>query len=157
MDNNENQRIFFESVPIEQKISILIKQIHLHTEKILNNSMAEYNITAAQTAILVHLKLNSDTEINPRDIEERFMLSKPTVSGLIKRLYIKGLVEIAEGSKDRRYKQIVLSPKGEEYLKTAKEELDNMNRLLYRDISDKELEDIYKNLGKMLCNLKNME
>ena len=151
----DNEKNFFDSIPVGQKICIMIKQIHLFFEKRLNCRMAEYNITAAQATILAHLKLNEDREINPIDIEKRFMLSKPTITGLLKRLNAKELVEITESKKDRRYRQIILSEKGEEYLKAAKDDLNYMYDMLCCGFSDEELEKISDQLKKMLENLEN--
>ena len=48
----------------------------------------------------------------PRDIEETFHLSHPTVSGLLSRLEQKGFLRLQPDPEDRRCKRIFLQEKG---------------------------------------------
>ena len=48
----------------------------------------------------------------PKDIEEAFHLSHPTVSGLLSRMEKKGFVELRPDENDRRCKRIYVLPKG---------------------------------------------
>lgn len=155
VDLEDDKKIWWDSVSTEQKIAIMIKQIHLLFNKSLNSRMSEYNITAAQANILVYLKCSGSREVNPMDIEKRFKLSKPTVTGLLKRLCEKGFIEVTKSERDRRHKQVILSEKGEKYLKTTGEELDYMDSMLCRGFSEEKLEEIAENLKKMLENLDN--
>ena len=50
----------------------------------------------------------------PRDIENEFHLSHPTVSGLLSRLEQKGFIELRTDENDRRSKRIYILPKGTE-------------------------------------------
>ena len=52
----------------------------------------------------------------PRDVEEAFQLSHPTVSGLLNRLEKKGFIVLQSDPADRRCKRICLLPKGKECL-----------------------------------------
>ena len=144
---------------IEDKyvVSMLIKHIHLYFEKQLNSYIAEYELTAAQNDILWFMKFNDYKEINPIDIEKRFMLSRPTITGLLKRLEAKGFIYFAESNKDRRYKQVLLTEKGKEYSQTAREKLEYMINVLCKGFEDKELKELKEVLNKMFDNLKESE
>ena len=48
----------------------------------------------------------------PKDIEEAFHLSHPTVSGLLSRMEKKGFVQLRPDENDRRCKRIYVLPKG---------------------------------------------
>ena len=68
-------------------------------------------LTAAQGQIMGYLATHPQPPC-PRDLEEAFHLSHPTVSGLLSRLEQKGFVELRRDSDDRRCKRIYVLPKG---------------------------------------------
>ena len=68
-------------------------------------------LTAAQGQIMGYLATHPPPPC-PRDLEEAFHLSHPTVSGLLSRLEQKGFVELRRDSDDRRCKRIYVLPKG---------------------------------------------
>ena len=67
-------------------------------------------LTAAQGQIMGYLATHPQPPC-PRDLEEAFHLSHPTVSGLLSRLEQKGFVELRTDPEDRRFKRIYLLPK----------------------------------------------
>ena len=72
-----------------------LKILHCSTDQAITNALTEMDLTAAQGHILVFLA-HRDTAPCPKDIEEFFHLSHPTVSGLLTRLERKGLQRLRE-------------------------------------------------------------
>ncbi|MCD8157378.1 MAG: MarR family transcriptional regulator [Clostridiales bacterium] len=135
----------------------MVKNVHLHYEKNLNNIMAEKNMTVSQAMVLFFLKLEGEREINPIDIEKKFSLSRPTITGILKRLEAKGFIIFGESEKDRRYKQILLTEDGNSCL----EEIDGMFRLMDNRLcdgfSEEEIEVVCRYLLRMISNLNEGE
>jgi DNA-binding MarR family transcriptional regulator len=77
----------------------------------MTNALAQMELTAAQGHIMGFLA-HCDFQPCPRDIEEKFQLSHPTVSGLLSRLEKKGFVALNPDPADRRCKRIRVLPKG---------------------------------------------
>ena len=71
------------------------------------------DLTSAQGHIMGYL-FHRKSPPCPKDIEERFHLTHPTVSGLLARLEKKGFIELRPDENDRRCKRIYVLPKGNE-------------------------------------------
>ena len=90
------------------RISSLLKMVDIRIRQDLDARNQDLHISSSQMRALSYLIANTDHEINPRDLEQYFRISKPTVAGILKRLEEKGFLHYEESSKDLRYKQIVL-------------------------------------------------
>ena len=77
----------------------------------MTRALETMELTAAQGQIMGFLATHPQPPC-PRDLEEAFHLSHPTVSGLLSRLEQKGFVELITDPNDRRSKRIVISEKG---------------------------------------------
>lgn len=144
---------FFNSLETKHKISIAIKNIHLLFEKKLNNKIAEENITVSQSMTMFFLKTHTSDEINPIDLERQFGLSRPTITGILKRLEAKGFICFCESKKDRRYKQIKLTQNGFKCLERVDGTLTDMGETLCSGFSEEEIEAVYEYLLRMAQNL----
>lgn len=77
----------------------------------LTQALAEMELTSAQGRIMGYLAMTPEPPC-AKDIEEKFHLSHPTVSGLLARLEKKGFIEFRPDKADRRCKRIYMLPKG---------------------------------------------
>lgn len=83
----------------------------------LSNRITQYmdqqflalDLTSTQSFILHHLVLHEGEQIYPKDIEKRFHLTHPTVSGVLQRLEAKDFVVLEPDRDDRRCKRIRLT------------------------------------------------
>lgn len=100
----------------------LIRILHWCTDQSMTNALETMDLTAAQGHIMGFLAHRKEPPC-PRDIEEEFRLSHPTVSGILTRLEKKDFIEILPDAYDRRCKRIHLRPKGRECM-------ENMHRVI---------------------------
>lgn len=77
----------------------------------LTQALAEMELTSAQGRIMGYLAMSPERPC-AKDVEEKFHLSHPTVSGLLARLEKKGFIEFRPDKADRRCKRIYMLPKG---------------------------------------------
>ena len=91
----------------------LARILHSCTDQAMTNALAQMDLTAAQGRIMGYLVHQSNNPC-PKDIEEVFHLSHPTVSGLLSRMEKKHFIELRPDSDDRRCKRIYILPKGYE-------------------------------------------
>ena len=91
----------------------LLRILHWCTDQSMTNALENMDLTAAQGHIMGFLAHSKEPPC-PRDIEEKFHLSHPTVSGLLSRLEKKDFIALLPDENDRRCKRIHVLPKGRE-------------------------------------------
>ena len=91
------------------KISILIKKTALVFDKISNQLLMPYELTGSQFKILMVLYHAPDASVRQADIENKFAMTNPTVTGLVQKLEVKDLVKRMPHPEDKRSKVLVLT------------------------------------------------
>ena len=108
----------------------LARILHACADQSMTNALAQMDLTAAQGHIMGYLAHQKQPPC-PRDIEEAFQLTHPTVSGLLSRLEKKGFIEFRPDKTDRRCKRIYILPKGHQCNEMMHQTIrDNENRLV---------------------------
>lgn len=79
----------------------------------MNQALSGMELTFSQGHIMGYLS-HCDAPPCATDIEDRFHLSHPTVSGLLARLEKKEFITLREDPKDRRRKLVYILPKGQQ-------------------------------------------
>lgn len=85
--------------------------LHWCTDQIMNDALAQMDLTASQGRIMGYLARQSAPPC-AHDIEVHFHLSHPSVSGTLSRMEKKGFIESRADNHDRRCKRIYILPKG---------------------------------------------
>ena len=141
----------------------LIRILHSCTDQVMSGALADMELTAAQGHIMGFLAHCKEPPC-PRDIEEAFRLSHPTVSGLLARLERKDFIALRTDAADRRCKRIDIRPKGWECLDTMHRTiLANEERLVQGFTEDEKaqfallLERAIGNMGGNPCKRKHKE
>lgn len=142
---------------MEEDIGSLIKQIHNNFDNLFNKGMEKFEITHSQLDILIYLIRNQEKEINQKDIEEKFNLTNPTVTGLLNRLENKGFIIRTTSTKDARYKKITVTDKTLNLCNTMHEKADKMTKKITENISKEEAEITKRVLKKVLTNIKDIQ
>ena len=78
----------------------------------IDRKLCDLDLTGQQSFIIRYLSERQGEVVYPKDIERRFNLTHPTVSGLLSRLEQKGFLELKTDPSDRRSRQIIISGKG---------------------------------------------
>ena len=137
------------------KISSLLRMIDIRIRMDLNLRNEEFQLSSLQVRILAFLIQHDEKEINPRDLEHYFHISKPTVTGVLKSLEEKGYLHYEPSNKDHRYKQIVLDEKAYQCAKQLESNFKAMEERLYQGLSDEELQLARSLLLRLLNNISN--
>lgn len=97
-----------------KQAGILIKSINNLAEIKRNEFLNQYNLTGTQASILMFLFKNKGIDIHQKDLESKFNLSNPDVTGILNRLETKGYVKREKSEIDSRYRKIILTDKIEQ-------------------------------------------
>lgn len=132
------------------KISILVKKTALIFDKLSNQLLAPYDLTGSQFKIMMILYHAPAGSVRQADIEAKFSMTNPTVTGLVQKLEVKDLVKRIPHPEDKRSKVLVLTDRAigmkEEMLALA----DDLEQQITRKLSDDECDQLAKLLIKML-------
>lgn len=133
-------------------IGHLIKKIYLHSQCELNQQFAKFDLTASQTFVMIYLFRHHAKGIllNQKDLEVAFHLSNPTITGILKRLESKGLIERKIGEKDARVKYISLTPKAHHLDEELKCLFAQHEEALIKDLSQEEAKLLQQLLQRIL-------
>lgn len=134
----------------KDRVAMLIKKTALVIEKLSNQVLAPYELSNTQYKILMMLYRNPDRTVRQADIEEKFSLTNPTVTGIIQNLEKKGLVQRIQNPNDKRSKLLCLTSQAY----AIREELDKLGEVLEGQVTErlteKESEQLCELLKKML-------
>lgn len=118
----------------------------------MTSALAAMELTAAQGHIMGYL-VHCKEPPCPRDIEEVFHLSHPTVSGLLSRLEKKDFIELCTDPTDRRCKRIYILPKGRECHETMHKTILSNEERLVQGFTDEEKAQFHQLLVRAIENM----
>lgn len=130
----------------------VIKQISEMMDSGLDNSLRNTGLTSMQARMLIALDMADGGSMTQRELEDLFMVSHPTVVGLVRRMQSKGLVTLSEQTGNRS-KDVTLTEEGR---RTA-HEIDGTIRwteaTIVRGLDASEQEELRRLLLKVHSNL----
>ena len=129
-----------------------LKMLHCCTDQAITSSLAEMELTAAQGHIMGFLAHQAEPSC-PRDIEEAFQLSHPTVSGLLSRLEKKEFIALRTDLADKRCKRIDILPKGEACIQKMHTTIQTIEQKLVQNFSEEEQEIFTRLLDRAIQNM----
>lgn len=107
-----------------------------------------------QLRIIIFLEDNKDKDIYQKDLEKTLNISKSAISGVIKTMEKKGIVERIPVLNDARKNKIILSEKSLQFYREKIEDMKKISEELISGISDDELKEFKRILNKMKENLQ---
>ena len=128
----------------------------------LNNRITQYmdqqflalDLTSTQSFILHHLSLHENEAMYPKDIEKRFHLTHPTVSGVLQRLEAKNFIVIEPDRADRRCKRIRLTDRARRCDEAVAQAFETLERLMCSGMSEEEQQTLLRLLDLASANLR---
>lgn len=135
---------------MKTRVSILLKRTSLLFDKISNQLLSPYDLTSSQFKILMVLYNSAGGSVRQADIETRFALSNPTVTGLIQKLEAKGLVKKIPHPEDRRSRILVLTGAAMAMEEEMRELGNRMEEQMVMGLSEAEHIQLAQLLEKML-------
>ncbi len=141
MDNKKNEAFF------------LFKQIQICFGKNCQSIFSGLDLTHSQAHVLMHIICSKDKDVTQRDIEKKFGLSNPTVTGILKRLEAKGFVTRRVSENDNRYKIISITDKSKDIYATVKKSIQSSEDRLFDKMDDNEINTLCVMFEKMLANI----
>ena len=130
----------------------LVRILHWCTDQSMTNALEAMELTSAQGRIMGFLAHRKEPPC-PKDIEEEFQLTHPTVSGLLTRLERKDFIEILPDEHDRRCKRIHVLPKGRECQETMHQVIRSNEARLLEGFTEEEQAQFADFLKRAIANM----
>ncbi|MGM0395860.1 MAG: MarR family winged helix-turn-helix transcriptional regulator [Bacillota bacterium] len=111
-------------------------------------------ITGTNGWIIAYLFENEGRDVFQRDLEERFTITRSTISKVLKLMEQKGLIERLSVEKDARLKKIVLTDKAREIHQAVKKDLMDIETNLTKDFSQEEKDQLFLYIERMKRNME---
>lgn len=129
-----------------------LKLLHHAMDQTITTALANVDLTATQGRIMGFVA-SQDAPPCPRDIEDEFHLSHPTVSGLLSRLEKKGFITLQADESDRRCKRIYILPKGQQCIETMHQAIMNNENQLVENFTAQEQAQFSAFLSRAMENM----
>ena len=130
----------------------LVKILHCCTAQAITEALEKLELTAAQGRVMGYLARCREPAC-PKDVEEAFHLTHPTVSGLLARLEKKEFLELYPDPDDHRCKRIRILPKGVRCHETMHCTIMDMERRMVQDFTPEEEAAFHALLTRAITNM----
>lgn len=107
-----------------------------------------------QIAILEYLLENKDSEVNQKDLEEKFKISKAAISDVLKAMEKNELIERIVSEKDARKNIIMITEKSKELHSNLIDDLNRVNKHLLECLTKEELNSFLEITSKLKKYMK---
>ena len=128
-----------KKIDFENSLGFAIKNTSKSFEKALDIELrGMYEVSGGQWKIIVALSIQNS--LSQKDLAERIFVDGTTLVPIIDSMEKKGLVERRADSKDRRNNMILLTKKSESLVDPIIDSILHLRKIVYKDISEKDLE-----------------
>lgn len=137
--------------PEKRAIHKLLKVNRLQ-KSLAEKTMHTVGLHRSQHMLLIYLK-NCATPPTQKEIAKDFDVTSAAVAMSLSKLEAKGLVERVVSETDKRYNYVKISEKGVQVLNSTREMFDSIDKGMFVDISESEIETITAICEKLVVNL----
>ena len=124
---------------LEQSLGFLVNGAAAAMRRALEARLAAYGLSAPQWAVLQRLWERDGQR--PSDVASGLHLDRPTVTGILKRMQVKGLVRMRRSDRDWRVVEVFLTPRSRALRKPLQACATAVNRQAGRGLSRAEVSD----------------
>lgn len=112
--------------------------------------------TPTQMQIIAYILKHKNEDIYQRDLENVLKLRRATVSGVLKTMEKNGFITRITDKEDTRIKKIILNKNAEEIFEKSEKKLDELEKIVTKDISKTDLKVFFDVIDKMKKNIENI-
>ncbi len=152
METGKEGRKYFSDRDREP-ISFKFKLIHEMFAADINRQLKDDDLTFSQLLVLSYLQHNTESKVTQKDLSQALHIKHPTTIGLLKRLEEKGMLEVVVDSDNRKYRNIILTQKGNALMEANKRRRTFLDTALVKGMTDEEKKELRRLLDKVYDNM----
>ncbi|MCI8955814.1 MAG: MarR family transcriptional regulator [Eubacterium sp.] len=119
----------------------------------MDKNLEQLDVTFAQMHVLIYLFRNSGVKITQKQLAEHLCVKHSTMSGILKRLQEKELIEIKVDEENKKYRNINTTKKAAQLNEQMRAHRDETEALFIQGFSDIELKQLVCYLDRLYNNL----
>ena len=128
-----------KKIDFENSISLAIKNASKSLEKLLDIELRrQFGLSGGKWKVIIVLSIQNG--LSQRDLAEKIFVDGTTLVPIIDSMEEKDLVERKTDPNDRRNNKIFLTPKSELLIDPIMENFLRIRKIVFKDISEKDLE-----------------
>lgn len=139
------QRVLFQ---MKQLQNLIVRNICM-----VMNQDKPVSLSLIQSEMIGYI-IQSKQTIYQKDLEKIFKLRRSTISGILKTLERKNLIQKIGSENDARVKKIILTTQAMEFYQRANQHLEQLEQKMLLGISKEELQIFYQVVKKMQQNIE---
>ncbi len=140
-----------------EPLSFKFKLIHEAFANMLNRQLSKEDMTFSQLIVISYLWENRDKKVTQKDISDALHIKHPTTIGLLKRLEEKEMVKVVVDPDNRKYRNIAITEKSEEFMQKNWQRKHNTDQNLVNGMTEEEILQLRHLLDKVIDNMNKLE
>lgn len=132
----------------------LIKQLNDAIERLANNSLRQSDLTMVQVWVLLSLNEKAEKTYSFKELERILGVAQSTCAGIVNRLALKKLVDCFIDPNDKRVKLVRITPAGEKCCQDARQNIGELEKTMFKGLSEQEQTTFHSLLLKIYDNVK---
>ncbi len=114
-------------------------------------------MTFSQLIVISYLWENRDKKVTQKDISDALHIKHPTTIGLLKRLEEKEMVKVVVDPDNRKYRNIAITEKSEEFMQKNWQRKHHTDQNLVNGMTEEEILQLRHLLDKVIDNMNKLE
>lgn len=136
-----------------RRVGMYVRILSQTIRQAMDRKFTALDLTGQQSFVLRYLSEHPDEAVYAKDIEKRFGLTHPTVSGILQRLEAKGFLVFEENAPDRRCKRLRMTAKAEECQKEVARHIQTIEQTMVTGMTQEEIQTLHRLLEQAYNNL----
>lgn len=144
----------------QKSIAFTLRVIHNRIKAVVHKSFPRDDNapqSQLQGGIMGYLFHHSEEPVYQRDLEKEFRISRATATNTLQVMEKNGLIVRKSQDKDARLKRIVMTEPARESHAKVEEHMRLMDRKILQGMTENEISELYRLLGRLQDNLGQME
>ncbi len=123
---------------LEQCINFILTNVQQSVQQLFKGELGQFGVTPVQYMVLKCLW--DENGVTVKQLADRLQLDSSTITGILDRLEIKGMIKRKPDPNDRRALSVVLTPKGKALEKSVNQAIINANNKVLGKLENQESE-----------------
>lgn len=132
----------------------MVSNLMRHSANACTGCVEAANLTGMQLFILEYLYQHQEQNVFQRDLEAEFHVRRSTVTGILKGMEKKGLIQRLPVAEDARLKRIILTSQAKNLHQEVEVAVARMEKIALQGLSEAEIAFFLEILEKMKANLQ---